>query len=60
VFRLQQMMMQPFSVAASNIMGLNWLSSMTLPVAADGTLAMLGVTPTDARRFLSEKAMHVS
>jgi uncharacterized protein YbjT (DUF2867 family) len=60
VFRMQQMMMRPFSVAASNIMGLNWLSSMTLPVAADGTLAMLGVTPIDARGFLSEKAMHVS
>jgi uncharacterized protein YbjT (DUF2867 family) len=60
VFRLQQMMMRPFSVAASNIMGLNWLASTTLPVAADGTLALLGVTPTDARGFLTEKAAHMS
>jgi uncharacterized protein YbjT (DUF2867 family) len=60
VFRLQQLMMRPFSVAASNIMGLNWLASTTLPVATDGTLAMLGIAPTHARRFLSEKASYVS
>lgn len=59
VFRLQQIMMRPFSLAASNIMGLNWLASTTLPVAADGTLALLGVTPIGARQFLSEKAAHV-
>ena len=60
VFRLQQLLMQPFSVAASNIMGLNWLASTTLPVAADGTLSLLGVRPTEARRFLFEKAAQVA
>jgi uncharacterized protein YbjT (DUF2867 family) len=60
VFRLQQTMMRPFSLAASNIMGLNWLASTTLPVAADGTLALLGVTPMNARSFLFEKATHRS
>lgn len=58
VYRLQQMLMRPFSVAASNIMGLNWLASSTLPVAEDGTLALLGVTPINARQFLTEKAAH--
>lgn len=56
VFRLQQMLMQPFSAAAANIMGLNWLAASTLPVATDGTLALLGVVPTQAQRFLADKA----
>jgi uncharacterized protein YbjT (DUF2867 family) len=56
VFRLQQVLMQPFSVAAANIMGLNWLASQTLPVQADGTLALLGVSPISARSFLHAKA----
>jgi uncharacterized protein YbjT (DUF2867 family) len=56
VFRLQQALMSPFSVAAANIMGLNWLASTTLAVQADGTLALLGVQATDARRFLEGKA----
>ena len=56
VFRGQQLLMRPFSEAASNIMGLNWLASSTLPVASDGTLARLGVSPMDARSFLHAKA----
>jgi uncharacterized protein YbjT (DUF2867 family) len=56
VFRLQQALMSPFSVAAANIMGLNWLASTTLAVQADGTLTLLGVQSTDARRFLEGKA----
>ncbi len=56
VFRLQQVLMRPFSAAASNIMGLNWLVSKTLAVADDGTLALLGVSPVDARGFLYAKA----
>ena len=58
VFRLQQILIRPFSEAASNIMGLNWLASDTLEVVDDGTLAMLGVSPIDARRFLYAKAAH--
>lgn len=57
VFRLQQLLMRPFSEAASNIMGLNWLAATTLPVAADGTLELLGIAPIDARRFLLEKTL---
>lgn len=60
VFRVQQLLMRPFSAEASNIMGLNWLASKTLPVKADGTLALLGVAPTEARRFLTDKAALVS
>lgn len=51
VFRVQQVLMRPFSAAAANIMGLNWLASKTLPVQADGTLPLLGVAPTKARLF---------
>ncbi len=58
VYRLQQLLMRPFSAAASNIMGLNWLASDTLAVVDDGTLALLGVSPIDARRFLYAKAAH--
>lgn len=56
VFRLQQILINPFSAPAANIMGLNWLASTTLPVTNDGTLSLLGVSPTDARRFLCVKA----
>ncbi len=56
VLRLQQLLMQPFSVAASNIMGLNWALSKTLPMQSDGTLALLGVSPISARDFLCAKA----
>lgn len=56
VFRLQQLLFSPFSEPAANIMGLNWLASKTLPVADDGTLEMLDVSPVTARRFLHAKA----
>lgn len=56
VFRLQQALMAPFSAAAANIMGLNWLASTPFPVADDGTLGLLGVNPTRARQFLCSKA----
>lgn len=56
VFRALQLLMQPFSAAAANIMGLNWAASRSLPVKADGTLALLGVSPMTARSFLHEKA----
>lgn len=55
-FRLLQASMRPFSMPAANIMGLNWLAATTLSVQADGTLALLGVSPIDAQRFLDEKA----
>lgn len=60
IFRLQQLLMQPFSTAAANIMGLNWLAARTLPVQADGTLSLLGVSPILARQFLHAKATHAT
>ena len=56
VFRVQQVLMQPFSAAAANIMGLNWLLSKTQPAQAQGTLALLGIRPIRARDFLYAKA----
>ena len=56
VFRMQQVLMRPIPADAADVMGLNWLASETLPVQADGTLALLGVSPIGARQFLAEKA----
>jgi uncharacterized protein YbjT (DUF2867 family) len=56
VFRAQQWLMRPFSEAASNIMGLNWLASRTLPIADPGHAAALGITPITAEQFLRHKA----
>ena len=56
LYRLQQQLIGPFSESAANIMGLNWLASRTLPVADDGTLRMLDVSPLTARCFLHAKA----
>jgi uncharacterized protein YbjT (DUF2867 family) len=56
VFRTQQILMRPFSQAASNIMGLNWVASHTLPAADAGHAALLGVQLQSARDFLRAKA----
>jgi uncharacterized protein YbjT (DUF2867 family) len=56
VFRAQQLLMRPFSEAASNIMGLNWLAAQPMPLADTGTAALLGVKPTRALDFLRAKA----
>ncbi len=57
VFRAQQLLMRPFSEAASNIMGLNWLASRPMPLADTGTAAALGLKPLKrAAEFLREKA----
>jgi uncharacterized protein YbjT (DUF2867 family) len=61
VFRLQQFAMRPFSEAASNIMGLNWIAAQTMPLAdsgtGTGTAALLGVpSMTTAEQFLRAKA----
>lgn len=56
VFRVQQLLMRPFSEAASDIMGLNWLASRTLPIHDPGHAATFGVKPTTAEQFLRAKA----
>lgn len=56
VFRVQQLLMRPFSLAASNIMGLNWLASRTLPINDPGHAAAWGITLTTAEQFLRAKA----
>ncbi len=56
VFRMQQILMRPFSQAASNIMGLNWVAAHTRPEAGVGHAALLGVQLQRAEDFLRAKA----
>ena len=56
VFRMQQLLMSPFSQAASNIMGLNWVAAHTLPDTGAGHAALLGVKLQRAEDFLRAKA----
>ena len=56
VFRAQQWLLRPFSEAASNIMGLNWLAARTLPIADPGHAAAFGISLTTAEQFLRAKA----
>jgi uncharacterized protein YbjT (DUF2867 family) len=57
VFRAQQFLMRPFSEAASNIMGLNWLAGLGMPMDDSGTTALLGLPAlTTAEQFLRAKA----
>lgn len=56
VFRMQQILMRPFSQAASNIMGLNWVAAQTRPEAGAGHAALLGMRLQRAEDFLRAKA----
>ena len=56
VFRMQQLLMRPFSQAASNIMGLNWLAARTMPVNDPGHAGTFGIRLTTAEQFLRAKA----
>jgi uncharacterized protein YbjT (DUF2867 family) len=56
VFRLQQLLMRPFSEAASNIMALNWLAAQGMPMNDTGTAATFGLRLTTAEQFLRAKA----
>ena len=56
VFRLQCWLMRPFSQAASNIMGLNWLAAQGLHINNTGHAATLGIRLTTAEAFLRAKA----
>jgi hypothetical protein len=57
VFRMQQLVMRPFSEAASNIMGLNWMAARSMPLDDPGTAELLGLKSlTTAEQFLRAKA----
>jgi uncharacterized protein YbjT (DUF2867 family) len=56
VFRAQQLLMRPFSEAASNIMGLNWAVSHETPFDSSALAVTLGVKPTRAEQFLRAQA----
>lgn len=56
VFRVQQLLMRPFSEAASNIMGLNWAASQEAPYDSSALAATLGVRLTSAEQFLRAQA----
>ena len=56
VFRVQQLLMRPFSEAASNIMGLNWAVGHDTPYDSAALAATLGVKLTSAEQFLRAKA----
>lgn len=56
VFRLQQLLMRPFSEAASNIMGLNWIAARTMPINDPGHAGTFGIRLTTAEQFLRAKA----
>ena len=56
VFRLQQLVMRPFSLAASNIMALNWLAARGMPVDGSTAAKAYGMTLQTAEQFLRAKA----
>jgi NADH dehydrogenase len=56
IFRLQKALMSPFSEAAGDIMGLNWLVCYDTPYEVNGTAAAFGVSLTSAEQFLRQKA----
>ena len=53
---IARMLMRPFSQAASNIMGLNWLAAQHMPINDTGCAATLGIQLTTAEAFLRAKA----
>ena len=56
VFRVQRALLAPFSEAAADIMGLNWLVGYDTPYDATALAARLGVPLTSAEQFLRHKA----
>lgn len=56
VFRLQQMLLDPLSPAAANLMAMNWVVATTDVTCDSSAIARrFGVTLTSAEKFLSEK-----
>jgi uncharacterized protein YbjT (DUF2867 family) len=56
VFRAQQRLMRPFSEAAANVMGLNWLAAQETLYDSKALATRLGVRLTSAEDFLRAKA----
>jgi len=56
VFRAQRALISPFSEAASDIMGLNWLVCYETPYDSEGVATTFGVQLTHAEEFLHSKA----
>jgi uncharacterized protein YbjT (DUF2867 family) len=56
VFRAQQRLMQPFSEAAANVMGLNWIAAQETLYDAKALAARLRIQLTPAEDFLRAKA----
>jgi uncharacterized protein YbjT (DUF2867 family) len=56
VFRVQRALLSPFSEAASDIMGLNWLVCYDTPYETKEVASTFGVQPTGAEDFLRLKA----
>jgi uncharacterized protein YbjT (DUF2867 family) len=56
VFRSARALLAPFSEAASDIMGLNWLVGYDTPYDASALAAKLGIRLTSAEEFVRQKA----
>lgn len=55
IFRVMRAVISPFSEAASDILGLNWLVSYSTPYESQKTAAALGVQLTSAEEFVRNK-----
>jgi uncharacterized protein YbjT (DUF2867 family) len=56
VYRAQQRLMRPFSEAAANVMGLNWIAAQETLYDCKALAARLGIQLTTAEDFLRAKA----
>jgi uncharacterized protein YbjT (DUF2867 family) len=56
VYRAQQRLMQPFSEAAANVMGLNWIAAQETLYDCKALAARLGIRLTTAENFLGAMA----
>lgn len=56
MFRVQQQALAPFSPAASNLMGMNWIvGSVDTPYHMDAVAPAFGVSLTSVERFLRDR-----
>lgn len=56
LFRLQQLLLSPFSPAAGNMMGMNWAVGTQDTVCDTAAASEFGVTLTTSEQFLRDKA----
>lgn len=58
VFRVQQRLLAPWSPAAANLMGMNWVvATVDTPYPMADLAREFGVTPTTVERFLRQKLL---